>query len=92
MADEIYYYRTFNKTKAVIVISHDKTFVDNLTNRTIEITMGRIYDYKAKYTHYLQLRRERREQQQKQFNDQAKEIFGHWKEPKPYLRIVPQPS
>ena len=60
--------------KAVIVISHDKTFVDNLTNRTIEITMGRIYDYKTNYTHYLQLRKERREQQQKQFEDQAKQI------------------
>ncbi|HTE30491.1 MAG TPA: ABC-F family ATP-binding cassette domain-containing protein [Chryseolinea sp.] len=60
--------------KAVIVISHDKTFVDNLTNRTIEITMGRIYDYKTNYTHYLQLRRERREQQQKQFDDQQKQI------------------
>ena len=63
-----------NNAKAVIVISHDKTFVDNLTNRTIEITMGRIYDYKVKYTQYLQLRKERREQQQKQFDDQAKEI------------------
>ncbi|MBL7834025.1 MAG: ABC-F family ATP-binding cassette domain-containing protein [Cyclobacteriaceae bacterium] len=63
-----------NNAKAVIVISHDKTFVDNLTNRTIEVTMGRIYDYKAKYTHYLQLRKERREQQQKQFDDQQKEI------------------
>lgn len=63
-----------SNAKAVIVISHDKTFVDNLTNRTIEITMGRIYDYKAKYTHYLQLRKERREQQQKQFDDQQKEI------------------
>jgi ATP-binding cassette, subfamily F, member 3 len=60
--------------KAVIVISHDKTFVDNLTNRTIEITMGRIYDYKTNYSHYLDLRRERREQQQKQFDDQAKQI------------------
>ena len=60
--------------KAVIVISHDKTFVDNLTNRTIEITMGRIYDYKTNYSHYLQLRKERREQQQKQFDDQAKQI------------------
>ncbi len=60
--------------KAVIVISHDKTFVDNLTNRTIEITMGKIYDYKTNYTHYLQLRKERREQQQKHFNDQQKEI------------------
>lgn len=63
-----------NNAKAVIVISHDKTFVDNLTNRTIEITMGRIYDYKTNYTHYLQLRKERREQQQKQFDDQAREI------------------
>lgn len=63
-----------NNARAVIVISHDKTFVDNLTNRTIEITMGRIYDYKTNYSHYLQLRKERREQQQKQFDDQAKQI------------------
>ncbi|MEJ7645742.1 MAG: ABC-F family ATP-binding cassette domain-containing protein [Chryseolinea sp.] len=63
-----------NNAKAVIVISHDKAFVDNLTNRTIEVTMGRIYDYKTNYTHYLQLRRERREQQQKQFDDQKKQI------------------
>ena len=63
-----------NNAKAVIVISHDKTFVDNLTNRTIEVTMGRIYDYKTNYTHYLQLRKERREQQQKQFDDQARQI------------------
>jgi ATP-binding cassette, subfamily F, member 3 len=63
-----------NNAKAVIVISHDKTFVDNLTNRTIEVTMGRIYDYKTNYTHYLQLRKERREQQQKHFDDQQKQI------------------
>jgi len=63
-----------NNAKAVIVISHDKTFVDNITNRTIEVTMGRIYDYKTNYTHYLQLRKERREQQQRQFDDQAKQI------------------
>jgi ATP-binding cassette, subfamily F, member 3 len=63
-----------NNAKAVIVISHDKTFVDNITNRTIEVTMGRIYDYKVNYSHYLQLRRERREQQQKQFDDQQKQI------------------
>jgi len=63
-----------NSAKGVIVISHDKMFVDNLTNRTIEVTMGRIYDYKTNYTHYLQLRKERREQQQKHFDDQAKEI------------------
>ncbi|MGV3585584.1 MAG: ABC-F family ATP-binding cassette domain-containing protein [Adhaeribacter sp.] len=63
-----------NNAKAVIVISHDKTFVDNITNRTIEVTMGRIYDYKVTYTQYLQLRKERREQQQKQYDDQQKEI------------------
>ncbi|MBX2965565.1 MAG: ABC-F family ATP-binding cassette domain-containing protein [Cyclobacteriaceae bacterium] len=74
--ESVQWLEDFLKTnaKAVIVISHDKTFVDNLTNRTIEITMGRIYDYKTNYSHYLQLRRERREQQQKQFDDQAKQI------------------
>jgi ATP-binding cassette, subfamily F, member 3 len=63
-----------SNAKAVMVISHDKAFVDNLTNRTIEVTMGRIYDYKTNYTHYLQLRKERREQQQKHFEDQQREI------------------
>lgn len=63
-----------NNAKAVMVISHDKAFVDNITNRTIEVTMGRIYDYKVNYTQYLQLRKERREQQQKAYNDQQKEI------------------
>lgn len=63
-----------NNAKAVIVISHDKAFVDNITNRTIEVTMGRIYDYKVPYTQYLQLRKERREQQQRQYDDQQKEI------------------
>lgn len=63
-----------NNAKAVIVISHDKTFVDNITNRTIEVTMGRIYDYKVNYTHYLQLRKERREQQQKAYDDQQKQV------------------
>jgi ATP-binding cassette, subfamily F, member 3 len=63
-----------NNAKAVIVISHDKTFVDNITNRTIEVTMGRIYDYKVNYTQYLQLRKERREQQQKHYDDQQKQI------------------
>lgn len=63
-----------HSAKAVIVISHDRAFVDNITNRTIEVTLGRIYDYKAKYSHYLELRRERREQQQKQYDDQQKMI------------------
>lgn len=60
--------------KAVIVISHDRAFVDKITTRTIEVTMGRIYDYKVNYSKYLELRKERREQQQKQFNDQQKMI------------------
>ncbi len=63
-----------NSGKAVVVISHDRAFVDNITTRTIEVTMGRIYDYKAKYSHYLELRKERREQQQKQFDEQQKMI------------------
>jgi ATP-binding cassette subfamily F protein 3 len=63
-----------NNAKAVVVISHDKAFVDNITNRTIEVTMGRIYDYKAKYSHYLELRKERRAQQQKQYEEQQRFI------------------
>ncbi|MEI6555917.1 MAG: ABC-F family ATP-binding cassette domain-containing protein [Paludibacter sp.] len=63
-----------NSGKAVVLISHDRAFVDNITTRTIEVTMGRIYDYKAKYSHYLELRKERREQQQKQFEEQQKMI------------------
>ncbi|MBK8516357.1 MAG: ABC-F family ATP-binding cassette domain-containing protein [Saprospiraceae bacterium] len=63
-----------NKARAVMVISHDKAFIDNITNRTIEVTMGRIYDYKANYSHYLQLRAERRAAQIKAFKDQQKTI------------------
>ena len=61
-------------SKSVVLISHDKRFVDSITNRTIEITMGRIYDYKATYSHYLELRKERRAQQQKQYDEQQKMI------------------
>ena len=57
--------------KAVVVISHDRKFVDNIT---IEITLGRIYDYKAGYSQYLELRKERRAQQQKQYEEQQKMI------------------
>ncbi len=60
--------------KAVVVISHDRKFVDNITTRTIEVTMGRIYDYKVNYSQYLQLRAERREQQMKQWEEQQKMI------------------
>lgn len=63
-----------NNAKAVIVISHDRAFVDNITNRTIEVTMGRIYDYKAKYTQYLELRKDRRAHQLKAYEEQQKFI------------------
>ena len=63
-----------NQAKAVMVISHDRTFVDNITNRTIEVTMGRIYDYKAKYSHYLELRKDRRVHQQKAYDEQQRYI------------------
>ncbi|MDL2213535.1 ATP-binding cassette domain-containing protein [Bacteroides sp. OttesenSCG-928-J23] len=63
-----------NSAKAVIVISHDRKFVDNITTRTIEVTMGRIYDYKVNYSKYLELRKERREQQQKAYEEQQKFI------------------
>ncbi len=63
-----------NKANAVMVISHDRAFIDNITNRTIEITMGRVFDYKAKYSHYLQLREDRRSHQVKAFQEQQKFI------------------
>lgn len=74
--DSIQWLEDFIRTssKAVVVISHDRKFVDMITNRTIEVTMGRIYDYKATYSHYLELRKERREQQQKQYEEQQKMI------------------
>ena len=64
-----------NNGKAVVVISHDRKFVDNITTRTIEVTMGRIYDYKVNYSQYLVLRAERRQQQQKQYEEQQKMIL-----------------
>ncbi len=63
-----------NSAKAVMVISHDRAFVDAITNRTIEVTMGRIYDYKAKYSDYLELRKDRRIHQQKAYDEQQKFI------------------
>ena len=63
-----------NKANAVMVISHDRAFIDNITNRTIEVTMGRIYDYKANYSHYLELRADRRAHQIKAYNEQQKFI------------------
>ncbi|MDH4403259.1 MAG: ABC-F family ATP-binding cassette domain-containing protein [Flavobacterium sp.] len=63
-----------NSAKAVVVISHDRAFIDTITNRTIEVTMGRIYDYKAKYSHYLELRKDRRMHQQKAYDEQQRMI------------------
>ncbi|MES2811677.1 MAG: ABC-F family ATP-binding cassette domain-containing protein [Bacteroidota bacterium] len=63
-----------NQAKAVMIISHDRAFVDNITNRTIEVTMGRIYDYKAVYSHYLELRKDRRVHQQKAYDEQQRFI------------------
>ena len=63
-----------NSGKAVIVISHDRAFVDNITTRTIEVTMGRIYDYKVNYSEYLELRKDRRLHQQKAYEEQQRII------------------
>ena len=63
-----------NSGKAVMVISHDRAFVDRITTRTIEITMGRIYDYKANYSEYLNLRKDRRAHQLKAYEEQQKMI------------------
>ena len=60
--------------KAVVLVSHDRAFINNVTNRTIEITCGTIHDYKVKYDEYVVLRRERREQQLRAYENQQKEI------------------
>ncbi|WP_455108345.1 ABC-F family ATP-binding cassette domain-containing protein [Porphyromonas sp.] len=60
--------------QTVVVISHDRAFVDHITTRTLEITMGRLYDYKVNYSEYQRLRAERREQQQKAYEEQQKFI------------------
>jgi ATP-binding cassette subfamily F protein 3 len=59
---------------AVVLISHDRAFLDNLTNRTVEISLGKIYDYAAPYTKYLELRKERREQEMAAYINQQKQI------------------
>jgi ATP-binding cassette subfamily F protein 3 len=59
---------------AVILVSHDRAFINNVSNRTLEISCGRIVDYKVKYNEYVVLRRERREQQQRAYENQQKEI------------------
>lgn len=63
-----------HSSRAVMVVSHDRTFINNITNRTIEITCGRINDYKVKYDEYVKLRDERREHQIRAYENQQKEI------------------
>lgn len=63
-----------SKAKAVVLVSHDRAFIDNVTNRTIEISLGKIYDYSVNYSRYLTLRAERLEQQRRAFANQQKQI------------------
>ena len=63
-----------NNAKAVVLVSHDRAFINNVTNRTLEITCGRVTDYKVKYDEYVKLRAERREQQLRAYENQQKEI------------------
>jgi ATP-binding cassette subfamily F protein 3 len=60
--------------KAVVLVSHDRAFINNVSNRTLEISCGRIIDYKVKYDEYVVLRKERREQQQRAYENQQKEV------------------
>ncbi len=62
------------KAKAVVLVSHDRAFIDNVTNRTIEISLGKIYDYSVNYTKYVELRKERIEQQMRAYQNQQKQI------------------
>ncbi|HIY37395.1 MAG TPA: ABC-F family ATP-binding cassette domain-containing protein [Candidatus Paraprevotella stercorigallinarum] len=62
------------RASAVVLVSHDRAFINNVTNRTLEISCGRIYDYKVKYDEYVRLRTERREQQLRAYENQQKEI------------------
>ena len=62
------------RANAVVLVSHDRAFIDNVTNRTIEISLGHIYDYRVNYSKYVQLRAERLEQQQRAFENQQKQI------------------
>lgn len=62
------------KAKAVVLVSHDRAFIDNVTNRTIEISLGKIYDYSVNYSKYVELRKERIEQQMRAYANQQKQI------------------
>ena len=74
--ESIQWLETFLKTQAniLLLVSHDKAFIDNVTNRTIEISCGKIYDYKVNYSHFIELRKERVQQQKRAFENQQKMI------------------
>ena len=74
--ESIQWLENFLKTKAnvVVLVSHDKAFLDNVTNRTIEISCGKIYDYSVNYSKFIDLRKERVEQQMRAFQNQQKQI------------------
>ena len=74
--ESIQWLETFLKTQAniLLLVSHDKAFIDNVTNRTIEISCGKIYDYKVNYSHFIELRKERVEQQKRAYENQQKMI------------------
>lgn len=74
--ESIQWLETFlsNRANAVILVSHDRAFINNVTNRTIEISCGTIYDYKVKYDQFVELRKERREQQKRAYDNQQKAI------------------
>lgn len=74
--ESIQWLENFLATRAntVVLVSHDRAFIDNVTNRTIEISMGRIYDYQVNYSKYVELRRERLAQQQRAYENQQKQI------------------
>ncbi len=74
--ESIQWLETFlqTKAKAVVLVSHDRAFIDNVTNRTIEISLGKIYDYAVNYSHFVQLRQERIEQQMRAYQNQQKQI------------------
>lgn len=74
--ESIQWLENFLKTQAnmLVLVSHDKAFIDNVTNRTIEISCGKIYDYNVNYSHFIELRKERIEQQKRAYENQQKMI------------------
>ena len=74
--ESIQWLETFlkNRRGALLVVSHDRAFIDNVTTRTIEISLGKIYDYQVNYSHFVELRMERLEQQRRAYENKQKMI------------------